>query len=50
MNQTIPMLAWLDLAIDMPAHTLPITLRQCVRLSRVGWVESAKPNIHLHLL
>ncbi|WNN88308.1 hypothetical protein [Gloeocapsopsis dulcis] len=44
------MLVWLDLAIHMPAHTLPITLRQCDRLSRVGWIEFAKPNIHLHPL
>lgn len=50
MDQTSPMLVWSDLAIHMPAHTLPITLRQCDHLSLVGWVESAKPNIHLYPL
>ncbi len=44
------MLVWLDLAIHMPAYTLPITLRQCDRLSRIGWVEAVKLNIHLHSL
>lgn len=36
LEQPSLILVWLDLAIHMPAHTLPITLRQCDRLSHVG--------------